>query len=716
MRPLFRRSSVCRLAAAGMVALLLPSLLGARPRLSYPQTRRVEQVDVFHGISVADPYRWLEDDIRQSPEVKSWVEAQNRIAFDYLRAIPERAALEKRLTALASYELRVVPWRAGRRYFFFHNDGLQNQNVLFTQASLREEPQMLLDPNTWSADGTVALSDPQASPDGRYLAYSVAEAGSDWHTYRVLDLATRATLPEELHWSRSCCAAWTEDGKGFFYGHYPPPAKGTEYQAAAKGGRIYYHRVGTPQEADTVVFEQPDQPGWSLFAEVTEGGRYLVITVAKETGERFRILVRDLTDPLASPRVLVREFTNEYFTLVGNEGSELFFRTDFDAPRGRVIAIDVLHPERERWREVLPEGKGTLRGVIRVGNLLLAHAMEDASSHLRVFTLAGKPVQEIELPGIGTVTNLNGKQSDSEAFFGFSSFNTPPSAYRYDLGTGAISLLFRAKIDVQPESYTVERVSFPSKDGTRVPMFLAYKKGLPRDGNRPTLLFGYGGFNIPTTPTFSAATLAWIERGGIYALPILRGGGEYGEAWHQAGMKLKKQNVFDDFIGAAEWLIKERYTRPARLAIQGASNGGLLVGAALTQRPELFAVALPHAGVLDMLRFQRFTVGRLWVHEYGSVDVPEEFRALYAYSPYHNIREGKSYPATLIDTADTDDRVVPGHSFKFAAELQRAQAGDRPILLRVETRAGHGAGLPKAKEIEVQADRLAFLVENVERR
>jgi len=716
MRHPFRRLSAPRLAAFALAVGLLPLLEGAQSRLSYPPTRRVEQVDVFHGVSVADPYRWLEDDIHQSAEVQSWVEAENRVSSGYLKALPQRAVIEERLTALWSYERHGVPFRAGHRYFFVHNDGHQNQGVLYSQSSLLEAPRPLLDPNTWSADGTVALGDTKASPDGRYLAYSVAEAGSDWHTYHVLDLVTGQTLPEELRWSRACCAAWTADGKGFFYTHFPPPAKGAEHQAASLDNRVYYHRVGTPQEADTLVFEQPDQPTWGVFVQLTEDGRYLVITLAKETGQRFRVLVRDLADPFAAPRILVREFTNEYFLLEGSEGSELFFRTDLDAPRGRLIALDVLHPEPERWREILPQGKGTLRGVLRAGNLFLAHLMEDASSHLRLFTLAGQPLREIELPGIGTVGEMSSRQSDGEAFYEFSSFNTPPSVYRLDLGSGTSTLLHRAKVDVRPEDYTVERVSFPSKDGTSIPMFLAYKKGLPRKGDRPTLLFGYGGFAISTTPTFQVATLAWLERGGIYALPILRGGGEYGEAWHQAGMTVKKQNVFDDFLGAAEWLIKERYTRPGRLAIQGGSNGGLLVGAALTQRPELFAAALPHAGVLDMLRFQRFTVGRLWVHEYGSVEVPEEFRALYAYSPYHQAHEGTAYPATLVDTADTDDRVVPSHSFKFAAALQRAQTGDRPILLRVETRAGHGAGIPRAKAIELAADRLAFLVENVERK
>ncbi len=705
-------SRITSVAACLLGGLLASGPAAAEEPPTYPNTRRVDHTDVYHGTKVADPYRWLEDDVRKSRDVADWVEAENKVTFAYLEAIPERAAITRRLTELWNYEKYSAPFKAGGRYFYTHNDGLQNQSVLFTMDSLDGEARVLLDPNKWSRDGTVALSGLDVSDDGKSLAYGVAEAGSDWNTWHVLDVATGKVLPDELKWIKFSEIAWTKDSKGFFYSRYDEPRGGGEFQKLNHNQKVYYHRVGTPQRDDVLVYRRPDHPDWGFQTAVTEDGRYLVLTIWKGTNHQYRITYKDLGEPYAMPVDLIEDFDNEY-SLAGSDGPIFYFKTDLDAPRGRLIAIDLRKPERSNWKEIIPQARENLRSVDLVGNLFIAQYLEDAHAQVKMFEPDGTFVREVAFPTLGTAAGFNGKRSDTETFYSFSSFATPPSIYRYDLLTGRSKLIRQAKVKFHPEDYEVKQVFCTSKDGTKVPMFITAKKGVALDGSNPTLLYGYGGFNIPLTPAFSISRVMWLEMGGVYAQANLRGGGEYGKEWHEAGTRLRKQNVFDDFIAAAEWLIANKYTRPDRLAIQGGSNGGLLVGAALTQRPDLFGACLPAVGVMDMLRFQKFTAGRFWVDDYGSSDNPEEFKALYAYSPYHNLKKGKKYPATLVTTADTDDRVVPGHSFKFIAALQHAQAGSAPVLARIETRAGHGAGKPTAKLIEETADQLAFLVKNL---
>jgi prolyl oligopeptidase len=682
------------------------------PRIAYPATARGDQVDDYHGVKVADPYRWLEADIRTSPEVAAWVAAENKLTAAYLDAIPERKTIQNRLTELWNFAQYSSPMKEGGRYYYFKNDGLQNQSVLYTMDSLDGEPRALLDPNTWSKDGTIALSGLGFSDDGKYMAYGRSEAGSDWTTWHILDIASGKILSDELKWTKFTAAAWTKDGKGFFYCRYDEPKQGDEYQSLNFNSKLYYHRVGTPQSDDALVYWRPEHSDWCYNATVSDDGRYLVIAISVGTDERQRILVRDLSEPYAMPVELVDHFEHE-FTFVGNEGPVLYFKTDADAPRRRLIAIDLQKPKPEDWKETIPQAEATLVQVSLIDNQFIACYLQDVATRVKTFSIDGRFLRDIDLPGLGTAMGFGGKQTDAETFYSFSSIATPPSIYHYDLKTGTSRLMRRAEVKFKPEDYVVEQVFFTSKDGTRVPMFIAHKKGIKLDGSNPTLLYGYGGFNIPLQPFFSISRVAWMELGGVYAQPNLRGGGEYGEAWHKAGTKLQKQNVFDDFIAAAEWLIAKKYTRPDKLAINGGSNGGLLVGAVMTQRPELFGACLPAVGVMDMLRFHKFTEGRLWVDDYGSADDPEEFKALYAYSPYHNLKPGTRYPATLVTTADTDDRVVPGHSFKFTAELQRDQAGDAPVLIRVTTRAGHGAGKPVRMRIEELADQWAFLVKNL---
>ena len=701
----------------GIVMVVLSSMfmaapLAAQKEFTYPETKKIDHSDEYHGVKVADPYRWLETDVRESADVKSWVDAQNKVTFGYLASLPYREAIEKKLTDLWNYEKYSVPFKEGGRYFFQKNDGLQNQFVLYTMKSLSEKPRVLLDPNTWSKDGTVALNGYSISKDGRYIAYAKADAGSDWMIWRVIDIESGQELADEIRWTKWSGADWTSDSKGFFYARYPEPEKGAAFQSLNLNNKLYYHRVGTPQSEDVLVYERPDQPEWGFAGNVTEDGRYLVITIWKGTDERNQVLYRDLHEPYASAQRLIDNFDHGYI-FAGNEGATFYFRTDLDAPRKRLIAIDIKTPARENWKEIIPESDSTLEQMALVGNHFVGEYLKDAKSEVKIYALNGKLVRDVALDGIGSASGFGGRQSDTETFYAFQSFATPPSIYRYDIATGEKTLLFRAKVKVTPEDYVVKQVFYPSKDTTRVPMFIAHKKGVKLDGANPTLLYGYGGFNVSITPAFSVSRLIWMQMGGVVAIPNLRGGGEYGEAWHKAGTKLQKQNVFDDFIAAAEWLIANKYTKPAKLAIQGGSNGGLLVGAAMTQRPDLFGAALPQVGVMDMLRFHKFTAGRFWTDDYGSADNPDEFKALLAYSPYHNLGNGKKYPATLITTADTDDRVVPGHSFKFAAALQEAHTGENPVLIRIETRAGHGAGKPISKSIEEIADMWSFLVDNL---
>ena len=682
--------------------------------LQYPAARKSDVVDDYHGTRVPDPYRWLEDP--DSPESRAWIEAQNRLTAAYLAEIPARATIRERLTKLWNYPKYGAPFRKAGRYFFLKNDGLQNQSVLYKQASLEATPETLLDPNMLSEDGTVALSTLAVSDNGRLLAYGTAASGSDWEEFRVRDVVTARDLPDHLKWIKFSGASWTKDGTGFFYSRYPEPTD-KALTDVNRFQRLYYHRLGTDQAQDALVYERPDQPDWGMNAEVTDDGRYAVLTVWLGTDRRNRAYFRDLKDP-RHPQItgevvrLLDDFDASY-AFVGNDGPVFYFLTDLDAPRKRVIAIDTRHPERGRWRELIPQGQDVLEGVRIIHDTFVANYMHDASSRLRLFALDGRMLKDLELPTLGSIGSISGERKDDEMFYAFTSFLYPTTIFRYDFKSGATSVFKAPTIDFDPSRFETKQVFYTSKDGTRVPMFITYKKGLTLDGSNPTYLYGYGGFNISLTPSFSVAMLVWLEMGGVYAVPNLRGGGEYGEEWHQGGMHEKKQNVFDDFIAAAEYLIAQRYTSPAKLAIAGGSNGGLLVGAVITQRPELFGAALPAVGVMDMLRFHKFTIGWAWVTDYGSADSAAQFPYLYKYSPLHNIRAGTRYPATLVTTADHDDRVVPGHSFKFTAALQAAQAGSQPVLIEIETKAGHGAGKPTSKLIEEQADRLAFLVRNL---
>jgi prolyl oligopeptidase len=693
-----------------LVVSLFAAAALAREKVQYPPTRKSDHVDVYHGVSVADPYRWLEDD--NSGETKAWVTAQNKVTFAYLNAIPERAALKARLTKLWNYERFSVPTQRGGRYFFTRNDGLQNQGVLYTMPSLDAEPRLLLDPNALSPDGTVALTSTVVSDDGRLLAYGLASAGSDWQEWKVRDVATSKDLDDHVRWVKFSRAQWTKDGKGFFYSRYAEPDEKARLTKENYFHTLYFHRLGTPQSDDVLVYERADHKDWSFYGMVTDDGRYLVIHSGQGTDPKNRVLYKDLSSPDARVTELLMEFDAKY-DFAGNEGPVFWFHTDLNAPRGRIIAIDVTNPKRESWKEIIPQAGQTIENVSVVGEQFIVEYLKDARSVVKLFALGGKPAGEVELPGIGSAGGFSGRRTDTETFYGFTSFTTPGEVYRLDLTTGKSELFRRPKVDFDPSVYETKQVFYASKDGTRVPMFITHKRAVKLDGSNPTLLYAYGGFSASSTPSFSVARAVWLEMGGVLALANLRGGGEYGEEWHQAGMKHRKQNVFDDFIAAAEWLVESRYTSPDKLAIQGGSNGGLLVGACMNQRPELFRAALPAVGVMDMLRFHKFTIGWAWASEYGSADNADDFKTLFAYSPYHNLKSGVKYPSTLVTTADHDDRVVPAHSFKFAARLQECHAGDNPVLIRIETRAGHGAGKPTMKLIGEAADTWAFLVKEL---
>lgn len=684
--------------------------------LKYPPTKRVQQYDDYHGVKVHDPYRWLEEDVRVSKEVAAWTEEQAKFTEAFLAKIPEREAIKKRLTDLWNFEKYGIPFKVAKKYYVFSkNDGLQNQSVYYLQDTLDSKPRVLLDPNTWSKDGTVALTALDFSEDGKRLAYGVSEAGSDWSVVHVLDVDSGKKLDDEVRWVKFSDLSWTHDGKGFFYSRFPEPKKGEKFQALSLNQKLYYHRLGTPQAQDELIYERPDDPRYTVYGGVTEDGKYLVIYVGDGTTSRKnKLFVKQLgrddgREPAGKIMTVIDDFESVN-SVIDNEGSTLFVKTDYKAPKGRIVAIDLAKPGRDQWKEIIAESADTLQGAGVTGGLFVCNYLKDARSQVKMFDLAGKFVRAVELPGIGTVGGFGGRRDETETFYAFNSFASPGRIYRYDMKTGKSALFKEPKVKFNPDDYVTTQVFYPSKDGTKIPMFITHKKGIKLDGNNPTLLYGYGGFNISLTPVFSISRLVWMEMGGVYAQPNIRGGGEYGKAWHQAAVKTKRQVAFDDFIAAAEWLIKNKYTQPSKLAIQGGSNGGLLVGACMTQRPELFGAALPAVGVMDMLRFHKFTAGRYWVDDYGSSDNPEEFKALYAYSPYHNLKKGVKYPATLVTTADTDDRVVPSHSFKFIAALQYSHAGDTPVLARIETRAGHGAGRPVSKAIDEVADMWAFLV------
>jgi prolyl oligopeptidase len=720
---------------------------------SYPAATRGSQVDDYHGVSIADPYRWLED--TDSPATKAWVEAENRLTDSFLSSIPERSAIKNRLTQIWNYARFSAPFKNGGRYFYFQNTGLQNQSVLYVQDGRNAAPRVLLDPNVLSTDGTVALSGQAASDNGRYLAYSISTSGSDWQEVHVRDVNTGRDLADIVKWVKFSGISWTHDDKGFFYSRYDEPTSGNKMTNVNRNHKIYYHRVGRPQSSDELVYDRPDQPDWLLFGTVTDDGQYLIITVAQGTDVRNRLYFIDLDNP-GKPKInnpvfrLIDRFDAEY-EFVGNRGTMFYVRTDRNAPKGRIVAVSIENPREERWNTIVAESKDALVTATTAGEDIVANYLRDAQSSVRFFSASrddrrdqrqrnqppprrnpgsiyddttapavarGQQLTgggftlrgELPLPGIGTVGEIRGRQGDDEMFYSFTSFLYPTTVYRYDLKTRRNEVYRAPKVAFDPSKYETRQVFFTSKDGTRVPMFITGKKGLQLDGNNPTLLYAYGGFNISSTPSFSSANATWLEMGGIYALANLRGGGEYGKEWHEGGMLAKKQNVFDDFIAASEYLIREKYTSTPKLAIRGGSNGGLLVGAVMNQRPELFGATLPEVGVMDMLRFQKFTIGWAWTSDYGSSDNAEQFKYLRAYSPLHNIKQGTCYPPTLGFTADHDDRVVPGHTFKFIATMQAAQGCANPILVRIETKAGHGAGKPTTKQIDEAADRFAFLV------
>jgi len=676
----------------------------------YPVTPAVDQVDDYFDTRVFDPYRWMED--LDAAELATWIDAENALTQRFIADAPGREQIKARLSELWNYERYGVPVVRGTRYFYTRNDGLQNQAPVYWQEGLKGEPTLLIDPNALSPDGTIALAEWQVSDDGKRIAYSLSDGGSDWRTIKLRDVDSGSDLVDEIQWAKFTTIAWRGDGSGFYYSRYDAPEGENALKAVNKFQKLYFHQVGTTQDQDTLVYERGDQPDWGFRAEVSDDDAFLVVTVTQGTDERNLLFAKDLRKPDAPMQELISTFEATY-DFVGAADSRFFVRTDDGAERSRIVAIDPGKPEKQQWREVVPEGKATLQAANVVNRQLIVQRLRDARSQVQVYDLKGKRLREIPLPGLGTASGFDGSAKSSETFFTYSSFTTPGTIYHYDSKRGAVASFRAPKTAFDSDRFETRQVFYTSKDGTRIPLFITAERGAPRDGSNPTILYGYGGFNIAVTPTFNASTIAWLELGGVYAVANLRGGGEYGRAWHQAGTRTLKQNVFDDFAAAAEYLIAEKWTSAPKLAISGRSNGGLLVAATMLQRPELFGAALPAVGVLDMLRFREFTIGWAWESDYGSVKNADEFKALYAYSPLHNIRPGVEYPPTLITTADRDDRVFPAHSFKFAAALQAAYAGDRPMLIRVETRAGHGAGKPTSKIIEERADEYAFLVKTL---
>ncbi|MGI8812821.1 MAG: prolyl oligopeptidase family serine peptidase [Pyrinomonadaceae bacterium] len=681
----------------------------AQTAFDYPKPRKADQVDDYHGVKVADPYRWMED--TDSAETKSWIEAENKVTNAYLATIPQREKIKARLTELWNYERYSAPSKVGSHYIYSKNDGLQNQSVLFIADSISDPGRVFFDPNKLSTDGTAALSGSSFTEDGKLWAYGVATAGSDRTEWKVMDVATGKLLSDTLKPNRQGGISWLKDDSGFYYSSYPDVAAGSELKNNTFFQKLYFHKLGTPQSEDYVVYERPDDKEYFVGAQVTEDGNWLLISVGKGTSPKNMVYFKNLTTE-KSPIVPLVDKLEANYSFLGNDEGNFYFQTDKDAPRARIVKVDALS-KNPAWKVIVPEAPETLGSVDFINNQFVLNYLKDAYTQIRIVDTNGKAVREVKLPGIGSAGGFGGKRYDTETFYSYSSYNAPPTIYRYDMKTGQSTLFRQAKVKIDTSGYEVKQVFYPSKDGTKVPMFIVYKKGLKLDGSNPTILYGYGGFNIPSTPGFSISRMVWMEMGGVFAVANIRGGSEYGEAWHEAGTKLKKQNVFDDFIGAAEWLIANKYTSNKKLAIQGGSNGGLLVGAVLNQRPDLFGAALPAVGVMDMLRFPKFTIGWAWTSDYGSPDNADEFGAIYKYSPYHNVKPGTHYPATLITTADHDDRVFPAHSFKYTAAMQAAQAGEAPVLIRIETKAGHGAGKPTSKQIEEVADLYGFLYKNL---
>ncbi|MFG6463169.1 prolyl oligopeptidase family protein [Roseateles sp. DXS20W] len=677
--------------------------------LTYPVTRKVDQIDGYHDTAVADPYRWLEDD--NSAETKAWVVEQNKVTDKFLEAMPQRLPARRIYTELYNFERFGIPFREGGRYFWSRNDGLQQQNVIYTAKTLKDTPTVALDPNLLSKDGTVALSGLVPSRDGKLIAYGIAGAGSDWQTWKVRDLATGQDLDDKIEWVKFSSAAWTADGRGFFYSRYDAPKDGEKLKGANYFQKLYYHRLGTPQSEDVLVTENRDDKEWGFGAEVSDDGQLLLINVWKSAGSKNGLLVLPL--PKGSfaggkPQPVTLDF-DALYSPVAVHGSKLVVKTDKGAPRGKLIVIDLKNPAPAGWKTLVEQGPDAMTSASAVGGRYLLSYLHDAATLVRVHGADGRPLSEVKLPGVGTAGGFGGRWSDTETFFSYTSLTTPAEIHRYDVKTGKIELFKKPKTAFNADEFETRREFVTSKDGTRFPIFIAAKKGLKLDGTNPTLLYGYGGFNISITPSYGVTSASWLKMGGVYVIASIRGGGEYGSAWHEAGTQLKKQNVFDDFIAAGEWLVKNKVASPATLAINGGSNGGLLVGAVTNQRPDLFAAAVPQVGVMDMLRYQNFTIGWAWATDYGTSDKADMFKALYAYSPLHNIKSGAKYPAVMVTTGDHDDRVVPAHSFKYTAALQAADTGPAPKLIRIEVNAGHGAGKPTSKIIEERSDILAFI-------
>lgn len=693
-----------------IVLTFLAASVPAQAGFEYPKPRRGDQVDDFHGTQVADPYRWMEQ--TESDETKSWIDAENKLTDSYLATIPQREKIKNRLTELWNYERFSSPSKvADGFYLYTKNDGLQNQSVWYRASSINDPGKVFFDPNKLAADGTAALSGSSFTDDGKLWAYGVSISGSDRTSWRVMKTDTGEYLTDTLAPNRNGGVSWLNDNSGFFYTRYPEPEKGVELKSANKFPKLYFHKLGTPQSEDYVVYERPDDGELTIGGGVTEDGNWLIINVTKGTERMNMVYFKNLTTQRAAIMPVVADRKSS-FSFIGNEGSTFYFRTDKDAPRSKVVKVDALAIDKG-WTDVVAESADTLNGVSFINDQFVLNYMKDASTQLKIYETNGKFVRDVELPGIGSAGGFGGRRKDHETFYTYSSFNEPPTSYRYDMKTGRSTLFRRAGAKVDPSQFEVTRVFYPSKDGTKVPMFISHKKGLKLDGSNPTILYGYGGFNIPSTPGFSISRIAWMEMGGVYAVACIRGGSEYGKAWWQGGSRLNKQNTFDDFAWAGKWLISNKYTSSPKLAIQGGSNGGLLVGAVLNQHPDMFGAALPAVGVMDMVRFTEFTVGAFWKSDYGDPKVAEDFKALFAYSPYHQAKPGTKYPATLVTTADHDDRVFPAHSFKYTAAMQAAQAGDAPVLIRIETKAGHGAGKPTTKQIEEIADIYGFLVKNL---
>lgn len=682
--------------------------------MNYPTTQTVDVVDDYFGRKVTDPYRWLED--TESEATAAWIKAQNEVTQSYLRSLPQRESIRQRLEQLWNYERYGLPTKKGSIYLYSHNDGLQDQSILYKAQSLRAQREVLIDPNTFSGDGTVALAGTATTDDGKLIAYGLADGGSDWRTWKVRDTTTGQDLPDVIEWVKFSGIAWKPDGSGFFYGRYAAPVEGEELLGTNENQKLYFHKLGDNQDKDTLILERPDFPKWGFQPEVTDDGRYLIINVWKGSEPKSQVFIKDLQNADSSVVPMITGFDAE-FMWAASVGETHYFVTDHEAPKRRLIAVPAGAEDRSAWKEVIGETADVLESVSLFGETFYASYLKDARAKVTRHGIDGSIRNELQLPGVGTVGGFGGRQDAKETFFSFTNYVTPTSIYRVDLTTGDVSLWRRPEVAFDVDEFVTEQLFCTSKDGTKIPIIVTRKKGSALDGTHPTMLYGYGGFNISITPGFSPATVGWVDAGGVYAVANLRGGGEYGREWHEAGMQLRKQNVFDDCIAAAEFLIDSGYTTSSRLSLSGRSNGGLLVGAVMTQRPDLFGAVLPQVGVMDMLRYHKFTIGWAWATEYGSSDEEQHIENLLSYSPLHNIKPGVCYPATMVTTADRDDRVVPGHSFKFAAALQAAQRGasdcDKPTLIRIETRAGHGAGTPVSKQIEEYADKWAFLLENL---